>query len=57
MVEIHITYFVKIIHKESKLTFWKLLLKHLRFVALMKTFRKYLHLKKNNNKDTKALAV
>lgn len=57
MVEIHITYFVKIIHKESKLTFWKLLLKHLRFVALMKTFRKYLHFKKNNNKDTKALAV
>lgn len=48
MAEIPITYFVKINHKESKLTFWKLLLKHLRFVALMKTFRKYLHFFKKN---------
>lgn len=57
MVEIYIIYFVKIIYKELKLIFWKLLFKYLCFVVLMKIFRKYLYLKKNNNKDIKVLVV
>lgn len=57
MVEIYIIYFVKIIYKELKLIFWKLLFKYLCFVVLMKIFRKYLYFKKNNNKDIKVLVV